>query len=299
MEGEPGAPEPATDAGVPAASPAGAVSLPAEPAASPEEPAPLPAGHRGFPPDVEEIAAEWSASAVTTEQWQPNGRKFGGESQTIGVTNGKRNDVAKPGRALANAQICYAAHEKIVSDLAYQLRLPVPPVILWDRADAKAQEWRWCSISAWAFPGARKFAELGATIPAASRGRSQQSLSAMVAFDCWVGVEDRNNDNLVVDADYKSEQPTAHIDYSWSLSHNWTKGNFPRAGTLHQYCTPLGGLLRDEMKATADQIAGLDKGTIQMIVSRIPGEFLPKDCAELIIEGLVTGQQAIHGALGL
>jgi hypothetical protein len=34
----------------------------------------------------------------------------------------------------------------------------------------------------------------------------------MVAFDCWIGVENRNNDNLVVDGDYKSDQPTAHID---------------------------------------------------------------------------------------
>jgi hypothetical protein len=57
--------------------------------------------------------------------------------------------------------------------------------------------------------------------------------------------------------------------------------------------------MRDEMKMTADQIAGFDKGTIQMIVSRIPEDFLPRDCSELIIEGLVTGQDMIHRALGL
>jgi hypothetical protein len=120
----------------------------------------------------------------------------------------------------------------------------------------------------------------------------------MVAFDCWIGVEDRNNDNLVVDGDYKSDQPTAHIDYSWSMSKGWTKGNYPRS-VLHHYCGPFGGLMRDEMKMTADQIAGFDKGTIQMIVSRIPEDFLPRECSELIIEGLVTGQDMIHRALGL
>ena len=53
------------------------------------------------------------------------------------------------------------------------------------------------------------------------------------------------------------------------------------------------------MKAAADQIAGLDKGTIQMIVSRIPEGFLPKDRAEHIIEGLLKGQEEIHKALGV
>jgi hypothetical protein len=139
-----------------------------------------PRDHRGFPPEIETLASAWSAIAVTQEAWKPNGRTFGGESQTIGVTNGARNDVAKPGRILLNDQtrICYAAHEKIVSDLAFHLRLPVPPVVLWERADANATQWRWCSISAWAFPGARKFSELGANIPPQHRGRAQQSLSA-------------------------------------------------------------------------------------------------------------------------
>jgi hypothetical protein len=141
--------------------------------------------YRGFSAELESLATQWSATAVATDVWKPNGRTFGGESQTIGVTNGLRNDVAKPGRALQNdqAKICYAAHEKIVSDLAFHLKLPVPPVVLWERSDATKAQWRWCSISAWAFPGARKFSEVGAAIPPEYRGRAQLSLSAMVAFD--------------------------------------------------------------------------------------------------------------------
>ncbi len=259
----------------------------------------LPQGHRGFPADTEALAAQWTTVAVTEEAWKPNGRTFGGESQTIGVTNGTRNDVAKPGRILQNdqARICYAAHEKIVSDLAFYLRLPVPPVVLWERADATAAQWRWCSISAWAFPGARKFSELSGNIPPEHHGRAQQSLSAMVAFDLWVGVEDRNNDNLVIDGDYKSDQPTAHIDYSWSLSKNWAKGAYPRT-IINSYAAPFGGILRDAQEAMANQIASFDKGTLETIVSRIPEGFLPKGRAELIIEGLILGQGTIHQLLG-
>jgi hypothetical protein len=185
---------------------------------------------------------------VTTEAWKPNGKKFGGESQTIGVTNGTRNDVAKPGRKLdgGNAGLCYAAHEKIVSDLAYHLRLPVPPVLLWERTGATDAEHRWCSISAWAFPGARKLDEVG-TVPEKDRGRAGVALSAMTAFDAWVGVEDRNGSNLIVDADYKSLQPIACIDYSWSLSKTWAKGNHPRT-PISNYVQHFGGLSIDDQK---------------------------------------------------
>jgi hypothetical protein len=120
----------------------------------------------------------------------------------------------------------------------------------------------------------------------------------MVAFDLWVGVEDRNNDNLVVDGDFRSDQPTAHIDYSWSLSKQWTRGNYRRS-VIDQYTGPFGGLIREEQKAMADQIATFDKQIIETIVSRVPEGFLPKEKAELIIEGLTNGQQIIHRLLGL
>jgi hypothetical protein len=79
--------------------------------------------YRGFSSQLERLAAEWIKKSLTADTWKPNGKRFGGESQTIGVTNGPRNDVAKPGRRLdgGNVGICYAAHEKIVSDLAYHL----------------------------------------------------------------------------------------------------------------------------------------------------------------------------------
>jgi hypothetical protein len=202
--------------------------------------------YRGFSADVEQLASRWHATALAAEAWKPNGRTFQGESGSIGVTNGVRNDVAKPGKKLqgGNERICYATHEKIVSDLAFQLGLPVPPVVLWHRADATDVQWPWCSISAWAFPGARMFSELNATIPPEHRGTAREALSAMVAFDAWVGVEDRNTGNLIVDGDYKSPQPAACIDYCWSLSKHWTKGSYPRT-FIDAYTGSLGGLSVD------------------------------------------------------
>ena len=46
--------------------------------------------YRGFSSDLERQAAEWIAHPVTTHEWKPNGRNFGGESsETLGVTDGR------------------------------------------------------------------------------------------------------------------------------------------------------------------------------------------------------------------
>jgi hypothetical protein len=255
--------------------------------------------YRGFFSDLERTASEWIKEPVTKDSWKPNGKKFGGESQTLGVTNGTRNDVAKPGKKLdgGNTGICYAAHEKIASDLAYHLGLPVPPVVLWERTDASDAEHRWCSVSAWVFPGARKFGEVG-TVPAENQGRAGAALSAMTAFDAWIGVEDRNNDNLVIDGDYKSSQPIACLDYSWSLSKTWTKGNYPRS-PISNYVQHFGGLSVRDQKLMADRICDMEKTTISAIVNGIPETFLPLDRAGTIIEGLLNGQGTLHRLLGL
>jgi hypothetical protein len=47
--------------------------------------------YRGFFSDLERTASEWIKGPLTTDSWKPNGKKFGGESQTLGVTNGTRN----------------------------------------------------------------------------------------------------------------------------------------------------------------------------------------------------------------
>lgn len=278
---------------------------------APGEPAPEPldrsgrpvpsalASYRGFQSELERQAAEWVANPVTTDDWKPNGKKFGGESQTLGVTNGIRNDVAKPGKKLdgGNETVCYAAHEKIASDLAYHLGLPVPPVALWERKDAKDVEHRWCSISGWAFPGARKFAEVG-NVPEKHRGQAPAALSAMIAFDVWIGVEDRNNGNLVIDADYRSPQPTACVDYAWSLSKRWSKGNYPRT-VINSYLQHFGKLSLADQQAMADQICDFDRIKIEQILAGIPKSFLPAEKAEIILEGLVAGQGTLHQLLGL
>lgn len=294
-------PRKASEAAPPAPAPVAAAAGSAAngPAAAAAAAKPLPAiVYRGFSAEVLALAPEWRRTLITKDNWKPNGRTFGGESQTLGVTNGMRNDVAKPGKAVT---MCYAAHEKIVSDLAFELDLPVPPGMLWDRADATATQHRWCYISAFAFDAPRKFQELGGRIPDGQRGYAREAASAMLVFDHWVGVEDRNDHNLIVDGDFKSTQPIACIDYAWSLSKRWTKGSYPR-DIFQNYVSRLGGAMDTERKRMADRIAALGPNVIEEIVTRVTrgaADFLSAEKAEIIVAGLVDGQGAIHKALGL
>lgn len=110
---------------------------------------------RNFSAEIEALADIWSASVMTTDQWVPTGRAWGTNSSPLEV--GNRNNVrgvAKPGRLIGD-KCLRAMHEKIVSDLAYVLGLPVPPVILWDRG--AGHDDRYCAVSAWAFGGANEW----------------------------------------------------------------------------------------------------------------------------------------------
>lgn len=85
---------------------------------------------RGFSAELELLADVWSTSAITTDTWNPTGKRWGTSSQPFEVANQNNiRGVAKPGAAI-NDRCLRAAHEKIVSDLAYVLGLPIPPVVL-------------------------------------------------------------------------------------------------------------------------------------------------------------------------
>jgi hypothetical protein len=134
----------------------------------------------------------------TPDEWIGRGPIGEGESQSIRVEhqNTGTMGVAKPGRAVVRDTVCRAAHVKIAFDLAHCLDLPVRPVVLWAR-DIGAIYLRGRSISAWAFPQAKKWDEaqrLGFMTPAllASAG---PVVSGMRVFHTWISDTDRKSDH--------------------------------------------------------------------------------------------------------
>jgi len=88
----------------------------------------------------EEIAGRWRATAIAPWAWTPARNASGtldvvveGEAGGLMVTCpelGGRRAYMKPLKKGSRAGFERAAREKIASDLAFDLKVPVPPVVL-------------------------------------------------------------------------------------------------------------------------------------------------------------------------
>ena len=100
---------------------------------------------RKFAAEIETVATAWRSPATTALPWSVRGRpgEEGGSAQGYFVEYEALLGFAKP--SVSPGLVPVAAQEKIVSDLAYDLGLPVPPVLLWDRGDRNDKLFR-CQI---------------------------------------------------------------------------------------------------------------------------------------------------------
>jgi hypothetical protein len=152
---------------------------------------------RAFSPELETLAASWARNIVSSEAWKDEGFFGGSESNPFKVSSGELLAIAKPGRKKTDS-ICRAAHEKIASDLAFELKLPVPPVILGDLADLKdGDRERYVAISAWAFPQPLPWGQGAIALTDQHMTEASQVMSAMQAFETWISAGDRKADHVL------------------------------------------------------------------------------------------------------
>jgi len=227
---------------------------------------------RSFSPELELLADVWSTSAVTTDTWNPTGKKWGTNSQPFEVTNQNNlRGVAKPG-ALINDRCLRAAHEKIVSDLAYILGLPVPPVILWDRGAAHVGD-RYTAISAWAFPKANEWQIVKPGLKQPQIEAAKLIAGAMRAFDTWIAASDRKGSHVLVSDDGVEDAiSVAQIDYAFALSYEWCGIAAAQPDLRPAFPDGVGfdGAACDEI---ANNIEKLEELRIREIVNRVPVEY--------------------------
>jgi hypothetical protein len=110
----------------------------------------MPSAFRSFPGHVAVLGDTWVRMVDTRVAWTPTGKTWGSESKPFMVSGAGVLGIAKPGEVKGDG-IARAAHEKIASDLAYHLDLPIPPVVLWRRLPCPAGAHPCCSISAIAY----------------------------------------------------------------------------------------------------------------------------------------------------
>ena len=209
--------------------------------------------------------------------------------------------MAKPG-AVLNDRCLRAAHEKIVSDLAFALGLPVPPVVLWDRGEGGEGHVRDrnCAISAVAFA---KFVEWPTALPTltyAQKEMARYSAGAMRAFDTWIAASDRKDSHVLVEDDGDSSKLSlAQIDYAFALSYELGIGPGGRAAEPRQAFP--GNVSFDPAASVrvADAILSLEERFIVDIVNRIPAGYFIGDGRNIIISALISRRPQLRSWLGL
>ena len=252
--------------------------------------------HRRFADSDEAISAGWSIQPAAIDHWTlgpPIGR---GEAGSFHATSDKGcRGACKP--AFAANGIARAAHERIASDLARELTLPVPAVCLW--TDPVTGELY--SISAWAFAQALTWGEVATRLSATFMQNVASTFSAMRVFHSWIGDTDHNNNpgNVVVDVTSNDNLPAiAFIDHAFSMSCN---ANFhtDALAALPLCYVPTVLLDAAATETVVRAINGLDSKFIEHTVRRIPSPFLPPDRGTAIISGLMKRRVELAPVFGV
>lgn len=242
---------------------------------------------RDFSRELEALSDVWSTSATTTDRWTPTGRNWGTNSKPLEVTNQNNiRGVAKPG-AVINDRCLRAAHEKIVSDLAYVLGLPIPPVALWDRGENFVGH-RYCAVSAWAFGPVAEWQTIVGRLTPAQIAIAKRAAGAIRAFDTWIAATDRKDSHVLVrDDNDQGRLGLAHIDYAFALSYEWG-GVAGRQGDPRQPFPSGIGYDPDACREVAQDIENMEETRIVEIVNRIPREYFVDSFRDTIIKELLA-----------
>lgn len=256
---------------------------------------------RCFSPEVEGHARVWRDTIATDVLWADRGKpgQMGGVTQGYFVDHGSTTGFAKPSRS--TDPVPTAAQEKIASDLAYDLGLPVPPVLLWDRGARGDGLHRYCAVSLVPFEPANKWGTI-LRVPL-TRDRLlpsfMQAASAMVVFDTWIGNSDRVNEgNLIV-----SEVPDgiglqyAYIDYGHTMSHGWGDGPAPAIGSIvgpYPVQVAIDGMI---VSQTVERIEALSDDHLRAVVTRVPEEFISHKRSQCIEDGLRRRRAGLRNAV--
>jgi hypothetical protein len=251
--------------------------------------------YRRFAAAEVDLAKDWSQHARTADSWTLGAPIGLGESGSLHVT---RHDglkgIAKPAFQ-KGPEVPRAAHEKIASDLAYALEIPVPPVALWETPEGDL-----FAISARAFKQPLTWDQAKPLLTPEFQKNAAPVLAAGLVFHSWIGDTDHggNGGNVLIDAASTPDLPgVAFIDHAFSMSHGWTAVS-PVVALSSYYCA-ISDLPRDAIADVVRRVQSLQKDAISEVIWRIPAIYLPESRAKLIEECLQTRRLTIAAAFGL
>ncbi len=198
-----------------------------------------------------------------------------------------------------------AAREKIASDLAFELGLPVPPVLL-----ATFPPGLPACISLVMYP--RQFAwehiksqSLDESDLGVALARALPQCGSMLAFDTWIKQMDHGDHPHNIVLGYVPGQlatsELVFLDFAFSMGfdRSWNEGGWRDVRKAHFPPLMLEQLDSERLEDGVRRIESLADETIATIIDRIPEPFLPRDQAGVIKEGLMGRKNLIRGVLSL
>jgi len=247
------------------------------------------------------VSRVWRNKLLTEDHWEPDPNierrpgLYGGQWMRCIETNNRaweKPQVHTPGKPRC-------VREKVASDLAYELELPVPPVLLrFAQVDPYGLLPKCLSLRC-----SSKQPELSDLFDVSKANGGKPDLlsffkssippTGIAAFHAWLGNEDwKNPRNILVSHEATpGAEGLLFIDFAESLS--WTENN--QVGFARISLPPFYQhfVARNETIDVALQIQALSEVTIRGIVNRVPDQFIDGPARELLISGLLARKESL------
>ena len=255
-----------------------------------------------FPTKTHDICLDWVQGLVTNSSWSkiPNRPVQSGEAGGYFVqsTDSFNRAYLKPVKHDGRFR---AAYEKIASDIASQIGILVPPIMLYQQPNPTRTEEPLVCLSLLMYPVNHDLDELvNSDIINLDNIRSLLAISSgVIAFDIYLGNSDRQNNRNTMygfDNDNPSDERIYFIDHSNSMNYEsrWENEGYNNM-FIPTFPLPLiQNLDWNVIKETANLISNLDESFITHIVNRIPDSFLPSKEKETIEKGLIARRSKIY-----
>ncbi len=202
-----------------------------------------------------------------------------------------------------------AAREKIASDLAGDLGVTVPPVLL--AVNEAPDVERWVCVSLLLYPHQFSWSQIRNFLgenesPIVSELASLMSAPAAraFAFDTWLDQTDHHDhpSNIVFGyegSDYRTGE-FIFLDYAFSLgvSGGWANEGYRACQAAPFPARMCSTLSEPVLEETVQRIEATSEGQIEDVVNRIPWQWLPDAEKQVIVTGLLERRQLVRPALG-
>jgi hypothetical protein len=260
------------------------------------------------------VCQDWRRLVETPDEWerdQTRSFKAGGSGGfNVRCKQSCQQAWLKP--TAVDNQSRWASREKIASDLAYDLEISAPAVVLHRRKDPPKDQEALVCLSLVEFPQQFVWGDFfdvnsqdGGLKPSFLHLLEQAlaKYSGIVAFDAWLNNDDRKNaDNVILGYDKSQLSPGdlgrfVFIDFANSM--RWDPKSQENFSSVAIPSVFKSSLHKQTVNAAVDRIRAVTDEAIREIVYRIPDDFLPAAVKENIYNGLVVRRNLLGDKFGV